>query len=77
MVLEREKHLVKETAGKSWKGHGRHQNWFWRSKRLAEKVKSIPDICHFFTQTRFFENKIYTEERINYDKQISRQNSVN
>ena len=31
----------------------------------------------FFTQTRFFENKIYTEERVNYDKQISRQNSVN
>ena len=37
----------------------------------------IPDICHFFTQTRIFENKIYTEERVNYDKRISRQNSVN
>ena len=31
----------------------------------------------FFTQTRFLENKIYTEERVNYDKRISRQNSVN
>ena len=38
---------------------------------------NIPDICHFFTQTRFLENKIYTEERVNYDKRISRQNSVN
>ena len=37
----------------------------------------IPDICLFFTQTRFLENKIYTEERVNYDKRISRQNSVN
>ena len=44
-------------------------------------------ICHllypylifviFFTQTRFLENKIYTEERVNYDKWILRQNSVN
>ena len=32
-------------------------------------------IC--FTQARFLENKIYTEERVNYDKQILRQNSVN
>ena len=31
----------------------------------------------FFTQTRFLENKIYTEERVNYDKRISRQDSVN
>ena len=31
----------------------------------------------FFTQTRFLENKIYTEERVNYEKRISRQNSVN
>ena len=38
---------------------------------------AIPDICHFFTQTRFLENKIYTEERVNYDKWILRQNSVN
>ena len=37
----------------------------------------IPDICHFYTQARFLENKIYTEERVNYDKRISRQNSVN
>ena len=31
----------------------------------------------FFTQAEFLENKIYTEERVNYGKQISRQNSVN
>ena len=31
----------------------------------------------FFTQTRFLENKIYTEKRVNYNKRISRQNSVN
>ena len=37
----------------------------------------VPYICHFFTQARFLENKIYTEERVNYEKQISRQNSVN
>ena len=30
-----------------------------------------------FTQARFLENKIYTEERVNYDKWILRQNSVN
>ena len=24
---------------------------------------SIPHICHFFTQAKFFENKIYTEKR--------------
>ena len=28
----------------------------------------IPDICHFFTQAKFLENKIYTEKRVNYDK---------
>ena len=27
-----------------------------------------PDICHFFTQAKFLENKIYTEKRVNYDK---------
>ena len=30
-----------------------------------------------FTRAKFLENEIYTEERVNYDKQISRQNSVN
>ena len=28
----------------------------------------IPHICHFFTQAKFLENKIYTEKRVNYDK---------
>ena len=29
----------------------------------------IPDICHFFTQAKFLENKIYTKKKcVNYDK---------
>ena len=28
----------------------------------------IPHICHFFTQAKFLENKIYTEKRVNYNK---------
>ena len=32
-------------------------------------------IC--FTQAIFLENKIYTEKRVNYDKRILQQNSVN
>ena len=28
----------------------------------------IPHICHFFTQAKFLENKIYTEKHVNYDK---------
>ena len=31
-------------------------------------VHCIPHICHFFTQAKFLENKIYTEKRVNYDK---------
>ena len=31
----------------------------------------------FFTQTKILDRKFYTEERVNYDKRISRQNSVN
>ena len=31
----------------------------------------------FSTQTRFLENKMYTEECVNYHKRISRQNSKN
>ena len=31
-------------------------------------VDGIPHICHFFTQAKFLENKIYTKKRINYDK---------
>ena len=29
---------------------------------------AIPHICHFFTQAKFWENKICTEKRVNYDK---------
>ena len=31
----------------------------------------------FFTQAKILDRKFYTEERVNYGKQISRQNSVN
>ena len=30
-----------------------------------------------FTRAKFLENKIYTEKRVNYDKRILQQNSVN
>ena len=53
----------------------------------TEQAGTYFKICHllypylifviFFTQARFLENKIYTEERVNYDKWILRQNSVN
>ena len=59
------------TLLKVWEKSVRNQN-----SRTNKRI-NIPDICHFFTQTRFLENKIYTEERVNYDKRISRQNSVN
>ena len=36
--------------------------WIKRCKKLA-KVNLIPDICHFFTRTKFLKNKIYTEKR--------------
>ena len=34
-------------------------NIFNRSQSHSEP---IPDICHFFTQAKFLENKIYTEK---------------
>ena len=37
----------------------------------------IPDICHFFYTGKIFGEKIYTEKRVNYNKRISRQSSVN
>ena len=46
--------------------------------QVSESISgSVVPLAMFFTQTRFLENKIYTEERVNYDKRISRQNSVN
>ena len=35
-----------------------------RDHECALKIytTSIPDICHFFTRTKFLENKIYTEK---------------
>ena len=44
---------------------------------FATSIKSIPHICHFFTQAKILDRKFYTEERVNYDKRISRQNSIN
>ena len=29
----------------------------------SRQIRGIPDICHFFTQAKFLENKIYTEKR--------------
>ena len=40
-------------------------------------IENIPDICHFFYTGKIFGEKIYTEKRVNYDKRISRQSSVN
>ena len=46
-------------------------------RRLDIGQPTIPHICHFFTQAKILDRKIYTKERVNYSKQISRQNSVN
>ena len=35
---------------------------------MVVNMINIPDICHFFTQAKFLENKIYTKKRVNYDK---------
>ena len=29
----------------------------------SRQIRGIPDICHFFTQAKFLENKMYTEKR--------------
>ena len=29
---------------------------------IAALLQRIPNICHFFTRAKFFENKIYTEK---------------
>ena len=44
---------------------------------FALKVETNLEKVLYFTQARVLENTFYTEERVNYDKQISRQNSVN
>ena len=38
------------------------------AKKTKRSGTLIPHICHFFTQAKFLENKIYTEKRVNYDK---------
>ena len=43
----------------------------------SKEIPAIPHICHFFTQAKILDRKFYTEERVNYGKRISRQNSVN
>ena len=37
------------------------------ARRLIYHSTAIPHICHFFTQAKFLENKIYTEKRVNYN----------
>ena len=57
----------------------------WATDNAAGEWLNISAFCSCsylifvisFTQARFLENKIYTEERENYDKRISRKNSVN
>ena len=42
-----------------------HLRLHWQRQRHALCPRgglSIPFICHFFTQTKFLENKIYTEK---------------
>ena len=38
------------------------------SNRDYMQQQNIPHICHFFTQAKVLENKIYTKKRVNYDK---------
>ena len=44
-------HVIREGSG--------YQIW-WIFRKVP-KGGGIPDICHFFTQAKFLENKIYTE----------------
>ena len=39
-----------------------------RQIMLSTNIVCIPHICHFFTRSKFLENKIYTEKRVNYNK---------
>ena len=48
-----------------------------KRNNLSTYIKTYLIFVICFTQARFLENKIYTEERVNYDKRILRQNSVN
>ena len=43
----------------------KRRSWVQQAQAQAE---TIPHICHFFTQAKILENKIYTEKRVNYDK---------
>ena len=44
---------------------------------LAITLQSYLIFVIFFTRAKVLENKICTEKRVNYDKPILRQNSVN
>ena len=50
---------------KSWK-HNVFPLFIWcqmKSKQQRSLDDTIPDICHFFTQAKLLENKIYTKKR--------------
>ena len=51
-------------------------NFIWCNS-FAMKISAYLIFVIFFTQTKILDRKFYTEERVNYDKPISRQNSVN
>ena len=56
------------------------QDWYESEQGVISSVHlplPISHICHFFTQAKILDRKFYTEERVNYGKRISRQNSVN
>ena len=40
----------------------KHINAQQNNPKTTTSRESIPDICHFFTQAKFLENKIYTEK---------------
>ena len=83
--------VIRLRAGGCYSANGTHRSHFAKSHICISRYRLFhvgtgPKIIRhrtylifviFFTQTRFLENKIYTEERVNYDKRISRQNSVN
>ena len=50
---------------------------YWSSGIILGPLTPYLIFVIFFTLAKFLENRIYTEKRVNYNKQISRQNWVN
>ena len=44
-------------------GHTIFKHLFSSGLLVVSHTLDIPDICHFFTQSIFLENKIYSEKR--------------